>query len=180
MFHPAYGGWDLHAATIVAWSLSEKKLRSTRVCSDFFVSPPFEHVEIFEPWNAQVLKQIALIYLRLDMAKQLKEIELPCFNEVLVTRSITIIDQAYDWHLPHLQNKTHLCTWLSGLTISLCECYTPPQPAWSALKCAWEHLLWLSWQVLVSLFWNTYSDVTRSQQFGAQQRHIWHQFLFWR
>lgn len=121
MFHPAYGGWDLHTATVVAWSLSEKKLRSTCVCSDFFASPPFEHVEIFEPWNAQVLKHIALIYLRLDMAKQLKEIELPCFNEVLVPRSITIIDQADDWNLPHLQNKPRLCKWRSGLTISLCH-----------------------------------------------------------
>lgn len=121
MFHPAYDGWDLHTATVAAWSLSEKKMRSTRVCSDFFASPPFEHVEIFEPWNVQVLKRITLVCLRLDMAKQLKEIKLPCFNEVLVTRSIAIIDQADDWNLPHLQNKTCLHKWLSGLTVLLCH-----------------------------------------------------------
>lgn len=112
-------------------------------------------------WNVRVLKHVNPICLRLDMARQLEEIKLPWFNELLVIRPIIITDHADDWSLPHLQNKTCLYKWLSGLKNSLCQqmLYTSKASLQYLTMCVSNCCGWADNQLLVCLCWNIYSNV---------------------
>lgn len=130
---PACGGWDLHMATVLACSFSEKKLRSTCVCSDIFILSPFEHTKMFG------LKCPSSYTHQPYMFKAgcgQEEMKLAWFNVSLVIRPIVIIDHADDWSLPHLQNKTCLHKLLSGFKISLCQQMLYSSTACSAVHCA--------------------------------------------
>lgn len=79
------------------------------------------HVQRYWPRNVQVPQHVDPTCWRLDTARQLEEIKLPWFNELLVIRPIIIINHADGWSLLHLQKKTCLQKWLPGLKISLCQ-----------------------------------------------------------
>ena len=111
-------------------------------------------------WNVWVLKHANPVCLRLDMARQSEEIKLPWPDELLVVRPILIIDHADDWNLPHLQNKTCLCKWLSGLKISLCQTPCSSRASLQHLTtCVSDCCGWADARLLVCLYWVVCSNV---------------------